>query len=218
MPYTVEDVARGLGNLRNTIRDDVLPILQASMPRREGGYFIIPREVFAYIDFLGALYSGYRGERDGGRRRIATGDKAGRFIEEIFGRVHPVYGRYRRLAREMFRHGTIHVHRPNPLRRNDGATIEWVLYKGERTEARICYGGHALTVNHLQPYLLDAPTRRYILPLSINTLYDDLLAAIDVYEQELRNRVVTGRDLTLLNNYGETMDALMQPEDTSLNW
>lgn len=216
MAYTLEDVARGLGNLRNSLRDDVLPILEATADRPEGGYFVIPREVFACIDFLGALYCGYRGERDGRRRRIATTEKAVRFLEEIFGKVDPSYARYGKLAHEMFRHGTVHVQRPNPLKRDDGATIEWVLYKGERRD-RIGYDGQLLTVNHLEPLLFDASVRRYILPVSINTLYNDLIRAIDVYEEEMRSRVAQG-DVTLLNNYGETMDALMQPEETTLNW
>lgn len=216
--FTLADVARGLANLRNSLRDDVFPTLQSTIDRPEGGYFIIPREVFAYVDFLGALYCGYDGKADrSGRRIIAAGWKAIRFLEEIFGEVDPIYRNYGRLAHGMFRHGTIHVYRPHALKRPDGATIEWLSYKGKRRNARVSYDGQALSVNHLEPHQHDASAKRYILPLSINTLYEDLVAAITVYESTVKTQHERG-DHALLQKYQDTMSALMTPEITELTW
>jgi hypothetical protein len=217
MAFTTADVAKLLVTLRNSLREDVLPILHVCMGREEGGYFIIPREVFAYTDFLGALYGGYGGEMDGRHRRLATTDKAVKFIEDIFAKADPLYGRYGRHVHEMFRHGTVHVFRPHALRRPDGSTLEWKIHKGPRREFQIDYEGRQMRVNHLEPIVIDAPSRRHILPLSISALYEDLLSAIDVYESELNSGLTRG-DPTLLNNYGQTMDALRQPEGTSLTW
>lgn len=173
--YSLEDVAQGMTALRNSLNDDVLPILQATMRQEKGGYFIIPREVFAYVDFLGALYCGYDGSVDrAGRRRIASWWKAERFLEEVFGGVDPMYQGHGRLAYEMYRHGTIHVFRPHKLARPDGATIEWLAYKGERSNVPVRYATQHFSVSHLEPYLLDAGDNRSVLPLSINVLYQDL--------------------------------------------
>lgn len=72
-------------------------------------------------------------------------------------------------------------------------------------------------MSHLEPYLLDAGANRYVLPLSINVLYQDLLNAIDSYEQELKRRFERG-DMTLLNNYRGTLEALFLPDATRLTW
>lgn len=217
-PYNLDDVTRGLGNLRRSLEDDLLPVLQATMGRERGGFFIVPREVFAYIDFLGAVYAGYGGEADrAGRRAIATPRKAKRFLAGVLGEVEPVYARYGPVAYDMFRHGTIHVYRPHALKRADGATIEWLAYKGERSNAPCRYERRVLSVSHLQPQEIDAAMQRWIMPLSINLLYEDLQRGIDVYEERMRTEVQAG-DLTLLNHYSSAMEALMQPEATDLDW
>jgi hypothetical protein len=82
---------------------------------------------------------------------------------------------------------------------------------------QIKYEGQVLTVKHLGPYLFDASIKRHILPLSNNILFDDLLQAIDLYEAELKTRAAKN-DNTLLGNYGKTIDALMQSDDTTLTW
>jgi hypothetical protein len=217
MPYTIADVARGLGHVRNSLRDIVSPFLDRTKSRTESGFLVIPREVFTCVDFLGALYGGYGGEMRGRRREIATTDKAVRFLEEMFGKLDAVYTRHGRLAYEMFRHGTVHLQRPNRLRRADGATIEWVLYEGERRGAPILYPRQPARVNHLEPFLIDETANTHALPVSINILFEDVLGAIDLYENELKTAAAKG-DVALLTNYGNTMDALMQPEDTTLSW
>ncbi|MCL0082704.1 hypothetical protein M1O14_03225 [Dehalococcoidia bacterium] len=46
-------------DLQKSIRMDVYPAIQIG--NGEGGYFAVPRLVLCYVDFLGALYRGYRG-------------------------------------------------------------------------------------------------------------------------------------------------------------
>src|SRR2546425_13272550 len=107
---------------------------------------MIPLEVFSCVDYLGALYCGYTniGAR---RRQIATTEKAVKFLVDIFGRFDSAYVHYGELAYTMYRHGTVHLQRPNLLKRADGAIIEWVLYKGERRGAPIHHPAHPI-VNH----------------------------------------------------------------------
>lgn len=108
---TIGGVAKGLNYLQSAIKY-LVPVLRICEESEPGtGSLIISREVFAHIDFLGALYCGYRNE-DGqaGRRTIATSQKAIRFIVEIFGSFDENYRKYGELAYTMVRHGTIHVH------------------------------------------------------------------------------------------------------------
>lgn len=51
-----------------------------------------------------------------------------------------------------------------------------------------------------------------VLPVSINCLYDDLLAAIDIYAAMLR------KDQVLEHKFQQAMNALLEPEMTHLTW
>jgi hypothetical protein len=217
--HTPGDMQRILADLRDDVRRNLEPIVAHAIQHERAGVLTIPREVFALVDFLGALYVGYDGSEDrAGRRRIATPAKAIAFLHEIFGQVDPLYGTHGALVYEMFRHGTVHVYRPNPLRRADGAILEWVIYKGlERQDALVLYGNTALTVAHLQPLCVHAVQRRYLMPLSVNLLYADVMAAIDIYEQEILSRLRQGDD-RLLQNFSTTITALMEPENTRCTW
>ncbi len=216
--YTLGDVARALGGLRTSLRDDLLPVVETCGAREPSGCLIIPREVFAYVDFLGALYCGYDGSVDGaGRRKIADSSKAVRFLNEVFGEVDEAYRSHGELVYQMIRHGTVHIFRPHMLRRADGATIEWVTYEGGRRGVTVSYAGETLVVSHIQPLMMDASESRYVLPVSISILLHDLVGAIDVYEAQM-NAQHDGGDTTLLERYGSTMAALVQSEATRLNW
>jgi hypothetical protein len=199
------------------VKHNLGPIVAHAMRTQRAGFLTVPREVFAYVDFLGALYSGYGGTpKRSGRRSIAQTTKAVAFTVEVLGKVDGAYRRCGRLAYEMFRHGTIHVYRPNLLRRRDGATIEFVSYKGARSNFPILYELRPLRVSHLRPHLFKEPAR-YILPLSINVLYDDLLAAIEAYSSAL-SRGETRGGTTLLRNFSSTMSVLMEADPTDESW
>jgi len=67
-------------NLKPSIQNDVYPVIQAN--KTEGGYFAVPRLIFCYIDYLGALYSGCRGNNP---LRIATTAKARSYLQDVMG-------------------------------------------------------------------------------------------------------------------------------------
>lgn len=64
---------------------EIAPILHVGI--QQGGYFGVTRQILCFVDFLGALYSGYDGEIDQrtGRKIISKSDKSIKFIEEVFG-------------------------------------------------------------------------------------------------------------------------------------
>ncbi len=99
--YTVHDACRILADVRKTIRCDLQPLVDRARESGRAGMFTLPAEVFASIDFLGALYAGYEGETDrSGRRRITNSEKAGAFLETVFGKVDNGYAHHGRRVRQ----------------------------------------------------------------------------------------------------------------------
>lgn len=194
-------------DLKVSIKNDIWPIVQADMP--QGGYFGVPRSVLSYVDFLGALYGGYSGEKDRSeRRRIAIPEKAKKFMRDILKEVDDLYEQNGVLLYEMYRHGTVHLYRPHSLIRRDGRVLYWLAYKGPREHW--VNVPRALKVRHLQPVTRDA--NRDWLPVSITCLYDDLVAALDVFWMKLRN------DAQVMGNWHSASAALCQPEVTKESW
>lgn len=204
------------GDLKESIKNDIYPILQPE--KEEEGYFGVACLVLCYIDFLGALYGGWKAEMfpknkkfPEGRKKIATSEKALCFIRKVLGSVDPQYQAQDNadLLYEMYRHGTVHLYAPKVLKRN-GRELRWLLYKGHR-EARKIVDRRALKLRHMQPIESDAVSDW--LPVSINCLYDDLRAAIDEF-CALLDADKNGR----LEKWRQTADALCDPELTSLTW
>ena len=81
-----------INDLKKSVEDDVYPVI--SPRRKSGGYFAVPRLVFSYIDYLGALYHGYTPPVTGtsGRVSIAKSDYAIEFLKNIMNQVHENYG------------------------------------------------------------------------------------------------------------------------------
>lgn len=214
MSYTLDDVKRGLGDLLNSADLDIKPIIQPNIP--EGGYFGVVRSVLCYIDYLGALYEGYDGKSKftNGAQKIATPKKAKKFIKEILGVVDEVYKSNGELLHEMYRNGTVHLYRPHRLKSSNGKVLFWLVYKGPR-EYWTHYEHKSIKVKHLQ--ICKWENKEYMLPVSINCLYEDLIESVQLYferiESELKNDVHD-----LLNNYSATIEALMKAETTKLTW
>jgi len=209
-----------LSDLKGSVIDDVWPCL--NLGRKEGGVFGVPRLVLAYVDYLGVLYHGSDGSSvDGAGRRIFTkSEYAKTFLVEIFGAAHKDYKKYGRLLYDMYRHGTVHLYEPLTFRNSGtGQTIEWSVSKQEieTTPPKRFLGISQpwnLGVFHLIPTKKPAQTdpNVWVLPVSINCLYFDLLAALDIYA----TRLVKEPDLA--DRFQKTINALLIPEKTSLLW
>lgn len=209
--HTIKEIERGLNDLKISAKTDIFPIINANKP--EGGYFGVPRSVLSYVDFLGALYGGYGGETIGKtkRRNIATTRKAKTFLKDIFGEIYEPYREFGEIMYEMYRHGTVHLYRPNTLINEKGDILEWLTYKsGDKGERAgfTKYESKVIYVHHTIPQRF--AYGRHIFPVSINLLYDDLLSAIDLYFDKLK------KDKDLVKKYSEVIDALALPEKTDL--
>ncbi|KKR91306.1 MAG: hypothetical protein UU41_C0041G0008 [Candidatus Roizmanbacteria bacterium GW2011_GWA1_41_13] len=206
--HTLADVNRGLNDLRNSLKNDVLPVLDKTAGVEEGGYFIVTREIFSYTGFLGLLY--YGPENPPNPMFLSRTFMAERYITDVMGQVDNVYSEYGELIYSMYRHGTVHVYRPNMLESTvNHRKISFMCYKGPRKGILERKEVGEIAVTHCSPVQIKSDEDW--LPLSINVLYDDLIKSIDIYEEMVKNHV-------LLENYSNAIDALSQPTPVGLSW
>lgn len=192
-------------DLQESIRRDVHPAIQIG--NAEGGYFAVPRLVLCYVDFLGALYRGYRGHGN-----IATSVKAQAFIRDFMGHVDPLYRKNADLFYDMYRHGTVHLYQPKTFsHRVSRRFLYWLAYKGKR-EDWLNFQARAIRVRHMEVF--DWNDSVDYLPISIVCLYEDLHSTIDYYKLRIQKEKEDGRT-DLLNNWNCTAAALLRPEEKS---
>jgi len=175
-------IDRIINDLVVAINTDISPIIQPNRP--EGGYFGVPRTVLCYVDVIGLLYSGWSGKKkkNGDKDDFATPKKAKIFIKEILSQVDELYEKHGDLLYDMYRHGTVHLHSPKKMasRTEPSKTIEWLLYKGDREHWEY-YENRSVKFRHLK--VIEWEKDRFMLPVSIVILYEDLLEAIDLYRK-----------------------------------
>lgn len=91
------------------------------------------------------------------------------------------------------------------IAKNDTSkTIEWLIYKGGR-ESWQYYENKAIKLTHLRTIKWNGS--RFVMPLSINVLYDDLHESIDLY----RHMVYESKEL--LGKFSSVVDALDNDHD-----
>ena len=132
-----------------------------------GGWFGVPRQVFCFVDFLGAV--AYNNDPSRGEDGAST-RKAVRFINEFFPRD---YSSFSSLMVAMWRHGTVHNFIPftyYAMRGNQKVTVEWTSNNSNAM--------HNRAVNLK---MLDTESGKNTVCLSVNTcqLADDLLYALN---------------------------------------
>lgn len=181
-----------------------------------GGYFGVTRQVLCFIDFFGALFSGYNGKDKykNGAKKISTSKKAIIFITEVLGEIDPKYKENGKYLYAIYRHGLVHLYQPRTVKQKNGRIIIWAPYKGPRERANLTIktdkGDFSISdVRHLQ-LVTDPRDKQYdLLPVSILCLYKDLLTAIDKYYELLKE----DRNKNLLKNWQSTANAILEPEE-----
>jgi hypothetical protein len=195
-----------------SIQNDVYPVIQAE--KRDGGYFAVPRLVMCYVDFIGALYSGFSAGTN--PNNIATTAKAVKYIDEVMSLVDPLYRQNGKLLVEIYRHGTVHLYSPISLKRNsDNRILQWEVYKGTRREMLIAGTVAAKWVTHMDIYHYDA--NNDVLPISINCLYEDLRQSIDEYCNLLQHEHASGLT-TLKDNFVSAANQIVASKVVNFNW
>jgi hypothetical protein len=201
---TNTEIEEYLGHdLKVSIINDIKPCLLG-----EGGYFSVPRLVLSYVDYLGALFHGYKHPEQTKQRLFAKHTYAKRFLKYIFGLLDSNYCYYGDLLWEIYRNGTVHLYEPLTLQ-NSGQRITWVTYKGERENAFLPVP-YEVEVTHLVP--LYFRNHIWIQPISIDCLYLDLVSAIDLLAE------IISKDSNLSLIFRNTANALQEATPTSLKW
>jgi len=187
--------------LKEQILLEVAPILH--LGQAQGGYFGVTRHILCFIDFLGALYSGYRVENFKEREDIAMSKKAIKFITEIMGDIDTYYKLNGRLFYEMYRHGLVHLYQPKMFLQSNGKELHWLVYKGPREAALV---KEVSGVRHIG--IVASPSNQNVeyLPVSINCLYYDLIQAIDLYVSLLE------KDKTLQQKFISAINVICELE------
>ncbi len=195
----------------NTARRETGPLVGLEPP----AFFGAVRAVMTDMEYVAALYCGWDG-RD--RRKIATTKKTTRFIVEIVaeGACNGGYRDYGRHLYEMYRVGLVHLRAPKRLRSQRASTpiLTWTL-TGARGTAMIDVEGEQIEVEHLRPRKISDELTS--LPVSVPQLFDDFLAACELFAKRLEEEARRGGN-ELIERWRSTADALVEPEESELVW
>ena len=114
-----QSVLRPLADILNSIDTELLLPLRTHEKEGRGGFLSISRQVFCYIDYLGALSS------DGKN----TSGNAVAYMEKYLVRANSAYSGKSNLMYSMWRHGTVHEYDPK-------------LFKSDAKQFRLGWGAN----------------------------------------------------------------------------
>jgi hypothetical protein len=205
-------------DMKKIVEDDIKPCLLIGVPN--GGYFSVPKLVLSCVDYLGALYCGWKTTEifNSGRPKFTASWKAVKYLEDVFGRVFSEYTVRSKLLWEIYRHGPVHLNEPKTLQ-NGARTISWYIFKGdwkERTIVGTVPTGIGTSVQmvlqHLLPMEIIGLHNEWILPIGTTCLYEDLLASLDVYAGMMQ------KDFNLESNFRNAINEMVKPDHTTISW
>jgi hypothetical protein len=133
--------------------------------------FAVCREILCYIDHFGHLYTG-RGQ---------VGERFKDYLTQMMLRIDPNYGKRAEEIYQIYRNGPVHEFEPKVLENRKGQLLQWLCYKGARTD-NIAISGKILTITHLEP-ISPAGDNQFWLPVSTVCLIMDLLSSIDEFQK-----------------------------------
>ncbi len=114
-----QSVLRHLVDILNSIDTDLLLPLSTHGKEGHGGFLSISRQVFCYIDYLGALST--NGKNDS--------DNAVAYMEKYLVRANSAYSGKSNLMYRMWRHGTVHEYDPK-------------IFKSDANQFRLVWGAN----------------------------------------------------------------------------
>lgn len=200
--------------------------------RRETGRLVDPsspaffgavRAVMCDIDYVAALYAGWDGQQ---RRQIATRNKVVAFMREMLPLAtgEHAYGRLAEHLYELYRVGTVHLRQPkiilSPGPPCSTQALTWALMYGREGTAE--FRSRTYPLRHLSPITVSKQIGDFhevtMLPVSIKALFDDFLAACDLYARLLEDEEQAGGNV-FIDRWRSAADALASPElNDTLRW
>jgi hypothetical protein len=190
-----------LNYLETTIKEsivfDVIEIAEfhSSHPKNNGGWFGIPRQVFCYIDILGAIAYRNNKNEDGASTR-----KAIRFLNEFFPKD---YSNFSDILIAMWRHGTVHNFKPYEFYIQNGRKKLHLKWSSNRSNENHNRAVHMKTFRHE-----DSENYIYV-SINICQLADDLLTSLENLISKIKaNRSFYNGCQTRLNKLLEPRNCL----------
>lgn len=214
---------------RNMTRDEMVEFIDKELlpqveleignwihPRKkQGGYFVVTRQILCMVDFLGAVYSGYplkerQKDQKDNKERIATTDKARKFIASFFEPKETYTDSAISNLYSIYRHGLVHLYQPRVLKYNSRRVLQWYFYRGKKrfykTQTIDTPLGKKVfnNVEHLQ-ILKTSNKKHYFFPIGIDCLYQDFVKAVRSYKDKLNNTKY------LQTNWRTAVNAICRP-------
>jgi hypothetical protein len=166
--------------------------------KKQGGYFVVTRQIFCFVDFLGAVYSGYnktekKYDKKNGTERIATTKKAKKYISRFFKPrslytddvINNLYG--------IYRHGLVHLYQPRVLKYDSKRALQWFFYRGKKRFYKTMtidtpQGKKVFKdVSYLQILSKTPNQKYYYFPIGIDCLYEDFVNSVRLYRDKLKS-------------------------------
>lgn len=164
--------------------------------KKKGGYFVVTRQIFCMVDFLGAVYSGYtlierKRDKNDGIERIATTNKAKKYMEKFFEPKATYNKSTRDNLYSIYRHGLVHLYQPRVLKYNSRKALQWFFYKGKKRFYKIMSVDSPQgkikfkNVKYLQVLMNGPNNKYYYLPIGVDCLYEDFTSSVKRYRDKL---------------------------------
>ncbi len=170
--------------IREPLEEIMTPLLKGGEVPPLESMSVAEVTLFIHINLLGYLQSG-----------TDSTTNAVKFLREYLGRVDPRYKEVGGLLYHLLRHGWIHRFTPKRLKLNNGTILDFQYSLDMNRE------GH-LKVVEIQG------TRKILISLSL--LYNDLLSAIDLFAEDIRN------NQGLSDIFQKAFEARREPEEENI--
>ena len=158
-----------LSDIEASIDADLMLPLKAHEREDRGGFFGISRQVFSYIDYLGALaFTGKCGT-----------NTAVAYMEKYFTRANPIYAGKCKILHAMWRHGTVHEYDPQ-------------VFVSLRHGFQLRWGANNTSVPANRKWHLKCLCRKnkpdtYNWFMNLFELVEDLLKSVQYFSKDLRD-------------------------------
>ena len=188
-----------LDMLINTVKDDLFPLRGKDQGGcTDGGApHAISREFSCYVDYLGALYTGWA-------EWNKSSDRFAEYLKAVLGEINKAYRQHADLIREMYRNGPVHEFDPKVVFNSSGDKCGWLASVGTSPGCHDFGDGQKIQVYNLTIVAHPNIPKVYWLPVFTSELLDDLIKSINLFKNgvgDLTARVICwNRAVGILNN------------------
>lgn len=175
--------------------------------KKQGGYFVVTRQILCITDFLGAVYCGYSRKdrfKDSKGKNISTSSKAKTFIKDFFKPKNTYQDDIVNKLYFMYRHGLVHLYQPKYVKLGNKKVLLWFFYKGNRYQNTMSVDSnngkrYFNNVDHLKVVPDGTSNKYYYLPICIDALYSDFELAVREYKNKLNYKKYQVRWRSVVN-------------------